>query len=665
MPKALIVDDKSENLYLMRTLLAAKGFEVTTASNGQEALRSAEKDPPDILISDVLMPVMDGFTLCREWKKDKRLLPIPFVFYTATYTDPKDEEFALSLGADLFIVKPKDPEELARLILDTFEKFGSGEIARSSTRAPDEEVFFQTYNRTLVRKLEEKVLDLEEANRALAVKDFAIASAISGIILADSAGTLTYANAAFSGMWGYPSGELAGLNIRDLAADKEQAFRVLSVLKTDGRWIGEIEAEKKDGTTFTVQMAAHAVKGSDGNTICLMASCIDVSDQVRMREELQRAQKLESLSLFAAGIAHDFNNLLTGIFNGLDIMRDSLPLQSPAKPQFDMAMSVFERAKDLTRRLLSFTKGETSRRRRLEVEDIVRESCALSLSGSSIRHSVTVCEGPWVVEADANQLSQVFNNIVINARQAMQDQGLMEISIENRVLSADAIGGLPAGDYVSIRFQDTGPGIPENTMPHIFDPFFSTKMEGSGLGLATSYAIAKDHGGHIGASSRPGSGAVFEVWLPALRAGQKEREKTQAPEKIGGYGRILVMDDEETIRELAEYILKKGGYEVTCAESGREALEIYRSAADEHHPFDLVILDLTVRGGMGGEETLAELQRVNPRIAAIASTGYSDEGTNSRLKEAGFLAQLPKPYRSYELLSVVKAVITSRMPSTN
>ncbi len=664
MPKALIVDDKIENLYLMRTLLAANGFEVATASNGREALGSAEGNPPDILISDILMPVMDGFTLCRQWKKDGRLRSIPFVFYTATYTDPKDEEFALGLGADLFITKPKDPEELVRLILETFKKFGRGEIPPSSEPAEDEEVYIQAYNRTLVRKLEEKVLALEEANRALALKDFAIASAISGIILADRAGTLTYANAAFAQMWGYPGGELTGMNITELAADKEQASRVLSVLQAEGRWIGEMEAEKKDGATFSVQMAAHAVKDRDGNTACLMASCIDVSEQVWMREELQRAQKLESLSIFAAGIAHDFNNLLTGIFNGLEIAGESLPLQSPAKSRFDMAMSVFERARDLTRRLLTFAKGEPPQRRKLEVEDIVRESCELSLSGSSIRHFMTVCESPWVVEADANQLSQIFNNIVVNARQAMGDNGLLEISIENRVLSADAVGTLPAGDYVSVRFTDTGPGIPENTISRIFDPFFTTKKEGSGLGLATSYAIAKSHGGHIGASSRPGSGAVFEVWLPALRVWDKEKEKTKDTEKVRGSGRVLVMDDEEMIRELTGHMLKKAGYDVTCAGNGHEALELYGRAADDRRPFDLVILDLTVRGGMGGEETLAELQRVNPRIAAIASTGYSDDDTRSRLKNAGFLGLLPKPYRSHELLSIVKAAVTSKLPST-
>jgi PAS domain S-box-containing protein len=663
-PKALIVDDNSVNAYLLQTLLTAKDFEVATASNGQEALQSAEKNPPDIVISDILMPVMDGFSFCRGLKRSERLRSIPFIFYTATYTDPKDQEFALSLGADLFLVKPKDPEELVRLILEELEKCRLEGVNPASASSPEEVVYLQTYNRTLVRKLETKLLQLEEANKALAVKDFAIASAISGIVLSDLDGMLTYTNSSFAGMWGYASGGLAGMTAASLFADPGEAARLIAALHKEKRWIGEMKAVRKDGTSFVVQIAAHAVAGQDGNTVCLMASCIDISEQVRMREELQRAQKLESLSLFAAGIAHDFNNLLTGMFNGLELVKDCLPEKSPAQDQFEMTVSVFERARDLTKRLLAFAKGGSPIRRKLKVADVVRESCALSLSGSRIRHTVTVTENPWLVEADANQLSQVFNNIILNARQAMEDQGLLDISIANRSLSADVVGALPAGDYVVINFRDTGPGIPENAIPRIFDPFYTTKKEGSGLGLVTSYAIVKNHGGHIGVTSQVGAGASFEVWLPGLRKWEQERPPAPIPETTRGFGRILLMDDEVTIRKLAEHLLVKAGYVVSTAADGREAIEIYRRAMEEGSPFDLVVLDLTIRGGMGGEEALAKLKMFDPRVAAIASTGYSEESTLSRVKQHGFLGLLPKPYRSHELLSTVKAAVTRKAASS-
>jgi CheY-like chemotaxis protein len=294
----------------------------------------------------------------------------------------------------------------------------------------------------------------------------------------------------------------------------------------------------------------------------------------------------------------------------------------------------------------------------------VRESCTLSLSGSRIRHNVAVERDPWLVEADANQLSQVFNNIIINARQAMLDHGTVNITIRNCRLREGGEGTLPQGEYVEILFQNDGPGIPDDVLPHIFDPFFTTKKEGSGLGLATSYAIIRNHGGDISASSLPGHGASFRIRLPALEEVKVEAEHDLPAEATAGEGRVLLMDDEETISDLVGAILTRAGYEVATASNGRDAIKTYRQAAAAHQPFDIVILDLTIRGGMGGEETLAELRAANPHVAAIASSGYSDESMLSRMKERGFLGVLPKPYLTHELLSTVKAVIAREKASS-
>ncbi len=660
-PRVLVVDDRFENAYLLQALLTAKGMEVVMAANGQEALESAEKSAPDLIISDILMPVMDGFSLCRAVKKAEKLRAIPFIFYTATYTDPKDQDFALSLGADRFIIKPQDPEVLVSSILEELERTRERRAAPHSS-PPEEVVYLQTYNRTLVRKLERKVQELEEANKALALKDFAIASAISGIVLMDSEGRLTYANPSFYRMWGYAKDEIKGAGLRELFKEPASAQQILDALRADGRWMGEIAARKKGGEPFTAQIAAHAVSGRDGETVCFMASCIDTSQEVRLRAELQRAQKLESLSLFAAGVAHDFNNLLTGMFNGLELVKDCLPKDSPAQAQFDMAVSVFERARDLTRRLMAFTKEGSPVRRKLRAADIVRESCVLSLSGSRISHTVASAEQTWLVEADANQLSQVFNNIILNARQAMDDKGSLNVLVENRTVKTgkaarSAAGTLSAGDYVVAAFHDSGPGIPEEILGRIFDPYFTTKKEGSGLGLVTSYAIVKSHGGQITVSSPAGGGACFEVWLPATRQGKEETAPQPAGRESPADGRILLMDDEPTIRTLAEHILTKAGYAVATAGDGREAVERYRKGMEEGAPFDLVILDLTVRGGMGGEEAMDQIRKLDNRAAAIASTGYSEESMKARVKERGFLGLLAKPYRAHELLAAVKAAL--------
>jgi two-component system, cell cycle sensor histidine kinase and response regulator CckA len=656
MPAILVVDDRQDNRYLLEALLKAKGFDVALAANGQEALTNARQSPPDLIVTDILMPVMDGFSLCRQWRSDERLRSIPLIFYTATYTDPRDEEFALSLGADRFLTKPMDPDLFVRHINDVLSGIGTVSRVPPSASA-GEVVYLQEYNQALIRKLEAKVQELEDANREMAVKDSAISSAISAIVLTDMAGRIAYANDSCLSLWGYRREELTGRSASLLMADPVAGMRTLRAVSDTGQWIGEMEARRKNGTVFTIQVTVHRVLDTQGTAVRYMASGIDVTEQKRMREELQRSHRMESLSLFAAGIAHDFNNLLTGLFVGLELIRDDLPPQGIAREQYGVIMSVFTRARDLTQRLLAFSKGGVPVQKKLAVADVVRESCALSLSGTRIHHELTVDKDAWLVMADASQLSQVFTNIIINARQAMGDQGRLDIAVGNRSLAEGGVEALPAGEYVSIQFTDNGPGIPETAVDRIFDPFFTTKKEGSGLGLATSYAIVKNHGGCIVASSRPQGGASFTVWLPACGERRQESHEEAAPPATGGDGRILLMDDEEAILKLARQILARAGYEVAIAATGEDALALHRKAVAAHKPFDLVILDLTIRGGMGGMETLAALQEITPRLPAIASSGYTDGDVIDKVKENGFLGLLPKPYRAHELLSTVKATM--------
>ncbi len=660
MPTALIVDDEEEGLYFLQCLLSANGFEVLAASNGKEALELAEKTLPDLVISDILMPVMDGFMLCRAWKQSARFKSIPFFFYTATYTDARDEEFALNLGADLFMVKPMDPEELMQIIRELMERHRRGALRTAVPALKEETTYLQIYNRALVRKLEHKVTQLEEANRALGIKDFAIATSIAGFVLTDLSGTITYVNNSFAQIWGYGREELEGKSLLALIGGETAAASVFKNLRNKGHWMGELKASKKNGLPLMVQVAAHTVTGSNKEPICLMASCVDVTEHKRLQEELRRSQNLEALSIFAAGIAHDFNNLLTGLFNSLELVQEHLPPDTPAREQFAIATSAFERARDLTQNLLTFAKGGSAVRRAVDVRNIIQESCVLSLSGSGIRHEFAADEDLGRVEANANQLSQVFTNIILNARQAMADNGFLKITAGNCRLKAAQVGDLPEGKYVTIRFKDSGPGIPEKVIPKIFDPFFSTKQKGSGLGLATSFSIVKEHGGHIQASSHAGGGAEFEIWLP-YQPGTKAEAFQDAVAKLPtGSGRILVMDDEECIRSIAQTMLVQAGYEVTGAADGQEAVRLYAKALSTRNPYDLVILDLTVRGGKGGEEALADMLKLNPGAVVLASTGYSNNAALAQFKQLGFAGTLPKPYSRYELLSIVKSTISQR-----
>jgi two-component system, cell cycle sensor histidine kinase and response regulator CckA len=658
MPNALIVDDNEDNLYLLQCLLSANGFRVTTAFNGKEALDRASQALPDLVISDILMPVMDGFALCRQWKQDPRFRSIPFMFYTATYTDAQDEELALKLGADLFIVKPKDPDEFMQIIQGFIEKHKQGEISNGTNGIAEEATYLQKYNSALVHKLESKLIQLEDANNALRVKDFAIETSMAGMALADLSGTITYVNPSFTKVWGYEAAELTGKHLTMLAKNENTLASVIETLRAQGGWIGELDVTRKDGSPFIARVAAHTVTGPKNQPICLMISCMDITEYKHLQEERQHTQKMEALSLFAAGIAHDFNNLLTGLSNNLELSQEQLPSDSPAKASLTVAMSVFKRARDLSQSLLAFAKGGSKIREAVDLPDIIRESCALSLSGSGVRFEFYLDEHLALIEANANQLSQVITNIILNARQAMADSGNLTIYASNRRIESEHIGDLPQGEYVVIEFRNSGPGIPNEVLPRIFDPFFSTKPQGSGLGLATSYSIIKNHGGHIQATSPAEGGAVFEIWLPALKGKAPEVNARSEIESRPGTGRILIMDDEESVRSIAQTFLGRAGYDAVSAEDGAIAVEIYRKALQAQAPFDLVILDLTVRGGMGGKEALSELRKIEPRVLALASSGYYDDAAFSQLRQCGFSGLLPKPYSKQELLSIVKAAIS-------
>ncbi len=661
MIKVMIVDDLAENLYLLKTLLAGNGYEVITARNGKEALASARESAPDMIISDILMPVMDGFTLCREWRQDEKLRKLPFVFYTATYTEPEDESFAKSLGADLFITKPTETDAFLALIRDALERYGSGRSPNAGMRLASDATYLKEYNEVLIHKLEEKLVQLENANRALALKDFAIESSISGIVMADLSGNMTYANDSCSVMWGCEKSDLIGKHVSSLVKDPGAFLRITAEFREKKSWLGEIDARRKDGTAFIALVAAHSIKDPGDQIVGMMMSCIDVTERKRMQEELQRNQKLESLNVFAGGIAHDFNNLLTGLFGNIQLARKELPPASAAGKYLDEVAGVLERAKDLSHRLLTYAKGRSARVEEVRVEEILRECCVLSLSGSNIRNEIEFSDGLWTVRADGNQLSQVFNNIIINARQAMKNGGSLKISIQNRDLEANQVGTLAPGRYVAIAVKDEGVGIPHDIISRIFDPFFTTKPDGSGLGLATSYAIVKYHGGDITVKSEPGMGSTFTVWLPAyLGTGTSIRQRYSF-DGIRGEGRILFMDDERVIRNLAKAMLELGGYKVVVVANGREAIEVYKKAAAAGDQFSAVILDLTVRGGMGGIETASELLRTDPGAAIIMSSGYSDDAAIARLREIGCVELIPKPYMIHELLGTVKRALTRHL----
>lgn len=406
----------------------------------------------------------------------------------------------------------------------------------------------------------------------------------------------------------------------------------------------------RDGTERLIADSGAPIRDPRSRVIGVVVVFRDITTQQRLEEELHKAQKLESLGVLAGGIAHDFNNLLTGILGNISMAKLDAA-DAAMHQQLEAAGNAALRAQGLTHQLLTFAKGGAPIKTVAAIADLVRESAEFALHGSRVGYTFRCGDDLWPVEVDASQMSQVINNLVLNAVQAMPGGGGIAVTLENVNLAKDAGLPLAPGPYVLIRVADQGVGIDPAHLGRIFDPYFSTREEGTGLGLASTYSIIKRHEGHIDVASKPGKGTTFAIWLPAS-PGKAIEQPTAVGTPVCGQGRILVMDDEAMVRELARAVLERLGYEADFAEDGEAAMALYRQAQAAGRAYDVVIMDLTIPGGMGGQEAIEELLRINPQAKAIVSSGYAQDPVMANYRDYGFRAVLAKPY-SVEALSKV------------
>jgi PAS domain S-box-containing protein len=369
----------------------------------------------------------------------------------------------------------------------------------------------------------------------------------------------------------------------------------------------------------------------------------DITEKRRLEEELVNARKLESIGVLAGGIAHDFNNILAAIMGNISLAKLDANLNDTTYNLLDNSEKASKRATALTQQLLTFSQGGAPVKQVTGIGNLIMDCTAFALSGSKVKCDFNLPTDLWAVEIDVDQISQVIHNIILNAEQAMPDAGVLEVSAEN--ITLDKNHGLPLapGRYVKIAFQDPGTGIPETELPKIFDPYFTSKPEGNGLGLTTAYSIVKRHEGHISVQSQVAVGTIFDVYLPAAAEGIPQTTD-ESSRTYTGTGKILVMDDEKMIRELLQKMLPRLGFTVEAARDGSQALELYRRAMDSGKPFDAVILDLTVPGAMGGKETIDRLRRMDATVKAIVSSGYSNDPIMSDYQTYGFNGVVAKPF---------------------
>jgi len=406
-----------------------------------------------------------------------------------------------------------------------------------------------------------------------------------------------------------------------------------------------------EGNTITLLTSKAPLRSITGEINGVLGTYMDITERKKMEEELLRIQKLESVGLLAGGIAHDFNNILTTILGNVSLARMQVNPEDDLYELLREAETASIRAQTLTRQLLTFAKGGAPLKEIASIKNILKESCSFMLRGSKSSCEFSIAKNLWPAEVDIGQISQVINNIVINANQAMPKGGTIQVAAENLIIESGH--GLPVkpGRYIRISITDQGVGIGENHFLNIFDPYFTTKQEGSGLGLATAYSIIKKHNGHIAVESQLGVGTTFHIYLPASDKAIPEKEKVKV---IKGQGRILVMDDEVALRKVVGKMLAMLGYEAEFAQDGAEAIRMVKEA---EKPYDAVILDLTIPGGMGGKEAINKLLEIDPELKAIVSSGYSDDPVLANFQEYGFKGIMPKPFQSQLLSKVLHEVL--------
>jgi two-component system, cell cycle sensor histidine kinase and response regulator CckA len=419
---------------------------------------------------------------------------------------------------------------------------------------------------------------------------------------------------------------------------------------------GEFQSTKDNRWYYRTDTPIYNVDG----TISMQAMLMDITEHKAMEDDLLKARKLESIGLLAGGIAHDFNNMLAGILGNVELAKLYAIHDEKVYARLEAAEDATIRAKDLTLQLLTFSKGGAPLKQTIDIGEVLKENVIFALRGSATKSEVSIPDGLWPIDADEGQMTQVFNNLIINADQAMPSGGTITVTCGNAILGASDVLSLQGGKYVKISIADQGIGIPKEFLQKIFDPYFTTKKRGSGLGLATCFSIIKRHGGQILVESELGTGTTFHIYLPASE-GMVQKKPLEMEGLMKGQGRILVMDDDVAVRDTSMNVLKALGYEVAVVPDGNSALISFQKAKASGKPFDLVIMDLTIPGGLGGKETIKKLLEIDPDAKAIVSSGYSNDPVMAEYEHYGFKGVVAKPFKIRELGETVYRVIhTSR-----
>ena len=627
--RILVVEDEVIVAQDLKATLEKLGYAVPgVVSTGEDAIDKAGRLRPDLVLMDIVLKGdMDGIQTARHIRKG---LEIPVVYLTA-YADDATLERAKITEPFGYLIKPFEERELRTSI----------EMALYKHRMEKKLVASHRWLATTLRSIGD------------------------GVIATDADANVVFMNPVAEELVGWKEEQALGKPL-------EEVFRIVNE-HTLAPAENPVEKALREGAVVglanhTILIARHGaqrsiadsaapIQDNDNSIHGVVLVFRDVTEKLRLEEDVRKAQKLESVGILAGGIAHDFNNILTSILGNVGLAKLAVEPAGRVYARLKAVETAVERAGDLTHQLLTFAKGGAPTRKVASLARLLQDAVALAMSGSNAACQVHMDEDLWSVDADQGQMSQVFNNLIINASQAMPEGGLIDIRAANETVVPGHHSGLPEGRYACVAVSDQGVGIASKHLGSIFDPYFTTKQKGSGLGLAVSYSIVKRHDGQITVESQLGAGSTFRVYLPA--SGQELPVETVAEqEPIPGEGKILVMDDDEQIRELVGQLLPEIGYQVQFAQDGAKAIEQYQEAAQAGQPFDAVVLDLTIPGGVGGREALAGLLELNPDVKAIVSSGYSNDPILADPAHYGFSAALVKPYKIGVLSQLLHDILT-------
>jgi signal transduction histidine kinase/DNA-binding response OmpR family regulator len=687
--KVLVADDNAQNRYLLEQLLARNGHQCVAAASGTSALALIRAERFDAIVSDILMPGMDGFQLCREIKADPVLAGLPVIFYTATYTEPGDVELGLRLGASHYLIKPADPE----VILATLQNLVA--VPGSAAESAQDEIYLAQYNSRLVRKLESKSHELERANTdllktnlalsdeigrrraaeqtaraALELQRAALESTADGILAVDADGRIVAWNRRFAEIW-------------RLVPDEGKPWHSFAQL------FPRLCAQTVDPESCTLEWKTRAMEGkpdafdlmslSDGRTLERLSSPLRAPDgragsvwtfrditERRQAEESQRLlqnqlfelQKMEALGVLAGGIAHDFNNILTAILGQTALAAGQLPAGHPVQEALATVARAGGRAAQLVRQILTFSRHQEPERQIIQPNAVVDE--ALKLMRSTLPAPVAIetdfASDVPAIKVDPTQIHQLLINLGTNASHAMNGRGLLRVSL--RAVQAPGSGPpeLRPGLYAMLSVSDNGPGIDPHLLRRIFEPFYTTKPpgQGTGLGLAVVHGIVKSYGGHITVRSDPGHGAEFQIFLPAAtETGSASPAPSNGILRRGRGELVLLAEDDPGVREYIIALLERLGYLVDACTTAEDALDRFKNGRRD---YAVVLTDLSLPG-MSGSELGLQLRQIKPDLPVILMTGYFSSNELERDRVSVRFDLLLKPCSAETLSDTVYRAI--------